>query len=187
MQQTEFSEYSIKEMNLNFGNQNSMPAGCIGTCEEALDVKILTKKCKGVVTKKKTKHSGGGELKITGHMLLEAYYTMHGMKNADLAEGVMSFGSGSMPSMCITMVVLDEDDNVKLKAYPNSTVSSGPARKIDASSEEIAEVELTISLAADSNGNCLYEKIVDPTTDEELMTKWMTNFNYDLVEKKEVA
>lgn len=184
MATTEFSEYSIEEMTLKFGEGEAIKAGCIGTCEETLDVRVLTKKCKGVITKTVTKPTGTGALKITGHMLLDAYYKMHGMDNDKLKDGIKAFGSNQLPQMCVCLKVSDEEGNIKLKAYPNATCSSGPSRKIDANAEEIAEVEVSIAISSDEHNECLYEQIIIPETDEALITKWMTNFDYSIVKKE---
>ena len=57
------------------------------------------------------------------------------------------------------MEVLDEDDNKKLKAYPVCTIQSALSRKIEAGTEEIAEIEIEIAIMPDEFGNGLYEAV----------------------------
>lgn len=181
----EFTEYEVEEMNVKLENGDTyIETGCIGTSEETFNTKTISKKCKGIVTKQRTRHAGGGEVKITGHILYSAYCKMHGMENSDLKDGIMSYGSGIHPTMCVTLKVRDEDNILKLKAYPNAVVSTGPSRKIDATSEEVAEVEMTLALSNDEFGQCEYEKIIeDEKTEEAFITSWMTSFSHDLVKK----
>ena len=180
-----YSDFEIEEMNvLLHGEDIPIETGCIGTCEESLNVKVITKKCKGKVIKQLAKHSGGGEIKITGHMNYEAYCKIHGMNNDKLKDGVQSYGSGSHPNMIVTQKVRDEDGVLKLKAYPNCVVSSAPSRKVDGSTEEVAEVEMTIALANDEHGESMYEEIiVDEKSNEAHVTSWMSGFNYNLIKK----
>ncbi|MBS5114127.1 MAG: hypothetical protein KHY88_00240 [Erysipelotrichaceae bacterium] len=183
----EFSEYQVDEMSIILaGEITAIPFGCVGTSEESLDVKNISKKCKGVVTRSYTKQAGTGELKITAHVPVDVYNKIYGMINKKLKDNITSFGDASMPTFKIMQKVLDMDDQIKLKAYPNCTMKTGPARKIDATVEEIPELEMTIALASDENKQCMYEALIDQKKPEDLklVTDWMTSFSYELVKRE---
>ena len=76
---------------------------------------------------------------------------------------------------------MDEDENVKYKAYPRCILSSGPSRKIENGAEEVAELEMTIDLMPDENGECMYEALESELESEEIKQQWLTNFSLELV------
>ena len=56
-----FSEYELREMGFKFKKEEAyQSANCVGSCEEALESKIITKKCRGVVAKTTVKGTGNG-------------------------------------------------------------------------------------------------------------------------------
>lgn len=75
---------------------------------------------------------------------------------------------------------MDEDENVKYKAYPRCILSS-PSRKIENGAEEVAELEMTIDLMPDENGECMYEALESELESEEIKQQWLTNFSLELV------
>lgn len=81
---------------------------------------------------------------------------------------------------------MDEDDNEKLKAYPNCTIQTALTRKVENGAEEIAEIELELAITPDEEGNGMYEAVVTDLTDEDLKTKWLELFTPELV-KLEMA
>ncbi len=173
-----YSEYEVKEQYIKVtGEAAYSPMSCVGTAEEELEVKTVSKKCRGVVAKKRTRGTGNGTLKESLHVPYEIYKKLYDM-NADstLAEGVAAYGNDSLhPTFALTMKVLDEDDVVKYKAYPNCTMESGPTRKIENGAEEVAELELTISLLPDDYGKCMYEALEDEL-DSATKAAWLTSF-----------
>ena len=66
-------------------------------------------------------------------------------------------------------------------AYPNAVIESGTAKKIENGAEEVAEVELEISVMPDEYGNGKYEALVDDI-DDTVANTWMTAFAPDLVQ-----
>lgn len=182
-----FSEYEVKNTSIKFNDESGGQAtkvGCVGTLEETLNAKTVTKKCEGVVTKTVVKGDGTGELKLSLHMVYDLYLKSYGMVADDLKDGVYAYGRNSKhKSMTITAEVLDEDGNVKLRAYPNCVITGGDARKIENGAEEVAEMEITISIMPDEHGNGMYEALVTDSLDSTVKTGWLTNFNYDLVKE----
>lgn len=186
-----FSDYEVKESSIRFNDDNEISAtkvGCVGSLEEAMDVKTVTKKCEGILVKSRTKGTGSGTLKVSLHMLWSLYVKAYGMVFTDkLAEGVYAYGKDSShKEFTWTSKVLDEDDVVKYLAYPRCVISSGTAKKITNGEEEVAEIEMEIAVFPDDEGFGKYEAMESELTDDNIKTKWLTSFNYDLVKKTAV-
>lgn len=180
-----FSEYELREMGVKFaGEEKYVAANCVGSCEEELNVKIITKMCRGVVFKKTVKGAGDGKLAISMHLPWEIFTKAYGMELDTLVDGVKAYGENSRHvSFAITQHVYDEDGEEKFKAYPNCIIETGVARKIENGAEEVAEVELEVSLQPDEHGNCVYEALASELSDETLKTNWMTSFTPAMVQK----
>lgn len=182
-----FSEYEVKETSIKFdGEKTSSRAGCVGSIEETLDSKTVTKKCEGIESVVAVKGTGKGELKVSLHMPYEIYNKMYGMNLETLIKGVVGYGQTSVHNkFCLTGKVYDEEGNMKLKAYPNCIMKEGISRKIENGTEEIAEIELTIAINPDDEGFGMYEALVDnldSAQKDTIINSWMTNFTSDLVQ-----
>lgn len=181
-----FSEFEVKNTSIKFAGDtsgNAEKVGCVGSLEESMNTKTITKKCEGIVKKQVVKGDGTGELTLSVHMKYDIFQKSYGMLSDGFKEGVYAYGRNSVHKpFCLTAEVYDEDGNKKLKAYPNCVVTSGLARTIENGAEEVAEVELTIGVMPDDNGNGVYECIVQEDTDNTLVNTWLTNFSYSLVE-----
>lgn len=178
-----FSEAEVRKIGIKIGEAEKADINeCVGTWEEELEVKTVTKKCRGVVSKSRTKGTGNGTIKASMHMAQDLFAEMYGMKQEGLKDGVIAYGTKSLhPVFCVTALVLDEDDNEKLKAYPNCTIQTALTRKVENGAEEIAEIELELAITPDEEGNGMYEAVVTDLTDEELKTKWLESFTPELV------
>lgn len=183
-----FSEFEVRAQSIKIaGTESYKECNCVGSCEETMNVRTVSKKCRGVVVKEKVKGDGTGTLKLSLHMPYEQYLEAYGMKRENLKEGVYAYGQNSIhKSMSIVQDVYDEDENRKLKAYPNCIIKSGVARKIENGAEEVAEIELEISIMPDENGEGMYEALVSgesgaKTLDATTVGKWMTEFTPELV------
>lgn len=178
-----FSEYELREMGIKLKSGSEyQAANCVGACEEELDVKVITKKCRGVVFKKTVKGAGTGKLKISMHLPWSVFTQAYGMEPDDLIEGVKAYGQNSRhEDFAITQHVFDEDGEEKFKAYPNCIIETGVSRKIENGAEEVAEVELEVSLQPDEYGNCCYETLASELEDETIKTQWMTAFEPSMV------
>ena len=179
-----FSEYEVKNTSMKFKDEETATkVGCVGSLDEKLNSKTITKKCEGVVTKSKTRGDGTGELTMSLHMRYDLFLKTYGMVLTSLKDGVYAYGRNSKhKEFCLTADVFDEEDVRKLKAYPNCVVTSGIARKIENGAEEVAEIELTVSVMPDEFGNGMYEAVVTDGLDETIVTSWLTNFTPELVQ-----
>ena len=183
----EFSEFECRKIAIKFEKENTYTeAGAVGSVEETMDSKTVTKKYMGVVAKTRTKGTGAGEIKLSMHMNYNMYKKTYGMELASLEDGVFAYGSGSVhPQFAMACEVVDEDENIKYKAYPCCIVKDGLSRKVENGGEEVAEIELTVAVMPDEYGNGMYEALADGLG-SEIKQKWMTEFTPDLVKKKEL-
>lgn len=178
-----FSEYELREMAVKFNSEDSyVNADCVGSCEEEMETKVVSKSCRGVVVKETVKGTGKGTLKLSMHMPYEIFKKAYGMELNTLKEGVIAYGQNSRhEAFSITQHVFDEDGNEKFKAYPNAIIKTGIARKIENGAEEVAEVELEVSVMPDEDGNGMYEALASELKDETVKTTWMNAFTPELV------
>lgn len=177
-----FSEFEVKDTSLKFeGDEAFIKAGCVGSMDETLNAKNITKKCEGVVVKNIPRGDGTGELALSLHMRYDLYLKTYGMLSDGLAEGVYSYGKLSRHNpFSLVCRVEDEDGVKKFKAYPNCIVTTGISRKIENGAEEVAEIELTVSIMPDETGQCMYEAL-ESKLSADIKAKWMTEFTPDLV------
>ena len=178
----QFSEFEVKDSYVKFKDETAAEKlGCVGKLGETLNAKTITKKCEGVVVKSVTKGDGTGELAFTLHMKLSAFRKMFGFDSTGLKTGVFAYGQNSRhKEFCYTCKVLDEDGNIKYKAYPKCCVTSGISNTIENGVEEVAEIEVTAAIMPDEKGNGMYEAFENDfadATDEA----WLKGFNTDLV------
>lgn len=183
--ETVFSDYEIRQIGVKVdGDETFTAVNCVGTVEEELEALVVTKNCRGVVQKTRVKGTGAGTLTISAHMPYAIYTKMYGMVSEGLAEGVQAYGRNSKhPQFTLVMDTYDEDGVRKFRAYPCCIFQSGPARSTENGAEEVAEIEMEVSVMPDEAGNCLYEAAEkDLGTDTAgLKTKWMTNWTPDLM------
>ena len=178
-----FSEFEVQEQHIKVaGQEDFLDMNCVGSSEEELEVKVITKNCRGVKAKEKVKGTGNGTLTESLHVPYTIYNMIYDMTHEDeLLEGVVGYGQNSVhPEFSLTQKVLDEDDVVKLKAYPRCILESGPHRPVENGQEEVPELELTISLLPDEYGYCMYEALA-AAVDSTVATNWLTDFTPELV------
>lgn len=178
-----FSEFEVKEQHIKMADEESYSTmSCVGSSEEELEVKIITKKCRGAIAKEKVKGTGNGTLTESLHVPRDIYNKMYDMNRPNLKKGVYAYGQNSShPEFSITQRVLDEDGVEKFKAYPRCVLESGPKRPVENGQEEVPELELTIKLLPDDNGECMYEALKSEL-DEETAGKWLEHFDTSLVQ-----
>lgn len=179
-----FSEFEVKAQYIKIANEDSYSTmSCVGSSEEDLEVKIITKKCRGAIAKEKVKGTGNGTLTESLHVPRDIYNKMYDMNRPNLKKGVYAYGQNSShPEFSITQRVLDEDGVEKFKAYPRCVLESGPKRPVENGQEEVPELELTIKLLPDDNGECMYEALKNEL-DEETAGKWLEHFDTSLVQR----
>lgn len=185
---TVFSEYELRELAFKFNDEveeTFTHADCTGSWEEECDTLTVTKNCRGTVAKKRTRGTGTGTITYSGHMPYALWVKMYNMDQEGLAEGVAAYGKNSRHrEMTVVAKLLDEDGNVKYKAYPK-VVANTMSRSVENGAEEVAEVEIEFGFMPDDNENGFYEATEkDLGTDTAgLKTKWMTAWTPELMMK----
>lgn len=179
-----FSDFEVREMGIKFKSADAYAvANCIGSCEEEMEAKVISKSCRGVVVKKTVRGTGAGTLSLSLHMPWTIYTQAYGMDLDTLIDGVKAYGQNSVhEGFAITQHIYDEDGVEKFKAYPNCIIESGVARKIENGAEEVAEIELEVSVMPDEYGNGVYEAVATELKDETAKTTWMTAFEPAMVQ-----
>lgn len=187
MYENVFSEFEVKNTSIKFADDTvATKVGCVGSLEETMNSKTITKKCEGVVTKSVSRGDGTGELALSLHMRYDLFLKSYGMASDGLKDGVYSYGQQSVhKNFCLTCEVKDEDGVSKLKAYPNCVITTGISRKIENGAEEVAEMELTVAVMPDENGIGMYEAVVTESLDGKIKTDWLNNFSAELVKETE--
>ena len=156
-------------------------ANCVGSIEEELEVKIVTKNCRGTVLKQRTRGAGNGTLTTSLHVPYVIYNKLYDMNRADLASGVKAYGTPSVhKEFSLVLHVKDEDGAEKYKAYPKCIMTSGPNRSIENGADEVAELEIEIGVMPDDYGYCVYEALAVDLS-ESIKNAWMTGFTPELV------
>lgn len=177
-----FSDFEIDKMNVKFADADAVVAmNCVGSVEEEMTAKVVTKKCRGVTIKNIVKGTGEGTLTISAHVPYEIFKEAFGMTSTSLKEGVQAYGSNSKhKEFCLTLHVKDEDGEEKYKAYPKCVCAARPTISVENGSEEVAEVEMEVTVSPDANGNGMYEALAKGLA-EDIASKWMDNFTPELV------
>lgn len=177
-----FSDFEIDKMSVKFdGESSAIEVNCIGSVEEEMTTKAITKKCRGVVAKNIVKGTGEGTLTISAHVPYNVFTLAFGMGLDTLKNGVVAYGSNSRhKEFTLTMHVVDEDGVEKYKAYPKCIISARPTIAVENGAEEVAEVELTVTVSPDENGNGMYEALA-AGLDTTISGAWMSGFTTDLV------
>lgn len=180
-----FSEYELREMGFKFAGDTAYTASdCVGSCEEEMETRKISKKCRGITKKRVTRGTGEGNLKVSMHIKRDIYDEMYGTKLDTLIEGVRAYGANSVhPEFSITQHVFDEDGVEEFKAYPKCVLESGKKSTITNGEEVVAEVELEITVLPDDAGNGVYYALKDDLTDESVKSTWMTAFTPSMVAK----
>lgn len=181
-----FSEYEVREMGVKFKSDTEYAsANCVGSSEEEMESKIVSKSCRGVVAKQTVRGTGKGTLSLSLHVPYEIYVKAYGMELDTLIEGVKAYGINSVhEAFSITQHVYDEDGAEMFKAYPNCIITSGKTAKTENGAEEVAEIELEISIMPDEYGNGVYQALATELTDETAKTNWMSKFEPSMVQVK---
>ena len=157
---------------------------CIGSIEVERETKTVTKSCRGVVKKRKTRPTGNGTITLKMHVKLALYRKLYAMTNEGLQPGVYAFDNTvAMPEASITARVKDEDDNIMFLGYPRVKVEEINTLSIENGAEEVAEVEMKLSYMPDDYNKGEYQALaVELTGSTVTSDNWMTDFSSSLMQ-----
>lgn len=163
-------------------SEEAQKLGCTGKIELSSEYKTIVKNCEGVEqksVKKLTKLTG----KISVHMPLAMARTVFGLSNEGLKTGVYAISDTSnIPDMCLTTKAVDLfTDEEKYMCLPKISYTTGFAKTIDNTIEELAEIELEFNSYKDENNKFYYEACASEVDKESIGDKWLKSFTPDLV------
>lgn len=152
---------------------------CVGTLSVERETKTVTKSCRGVVKKRKTKPTGNGTINLKMHIKMALYRKIHAMTNEGLQPGIYAFDNTEpMPEFSLTARVKDEDDNIMFLGYPRCKIEEINSMEIENGAEEVAEVEMSVSYMPDDYNKGEYQALeVELTGDVLNADNWMTDFS----------
>ena len=158
---------------------------CVGKITIERETKTVTKKCRGVTKKRKTKPTGNGTITVSLHIKLALYRKINAMTNKGLQPGVYGFSNveSLMPEVSIAARVMDEDDEPMFLGFPRCKVEEINSTEIENGGEEVAEVEMKLSYMPDDNGIGEYQALAVELTGNTLTAEnWMTDFSSTLAQ-----
>lgn len=180
-----YSPYECDQLAIKVaGDEEYTRDDCIGKLSVERETKTVTKSCRGVVKKRKTKPTGNGTITISLHIKLSLYRAINNMVNEGLQPGVYAFdNTAAMPEFSIAARVKDEDDNVMFKGFPRCKIEEINSLQIENGAEEVAEVEMTVSYMPDDYNKGEYEALETELTGTVLnANNWMTDFSSELAQ-----
>lgn len=177
----DFEDYKIVEGTIKVDELVSASFGCIGTLEGTSDIETVEKKCEGSVVKT-LKKVNKIDVTLTGHPYVAVARSIAGMTNEGLKEGVYGYSADvKSKKMIFTAKVKDMEGNIKYIAFPNMDDVQGLNISINNDVTEIEMKNFGFSALKDENDMFYYEALEKDITDNEVKTKWLTNFTPDLV------
>jgi hypothetical protein len=180
-----YSPYEVDQLAIKVaGDESYTRDDCVGKLTVERETKTVTKSCRGVVKKRKTKATGNGTVTLSMHVKLALYRKINGMTNSGLQPGVYAFDNTvAMPEVSILARVKDEDDNIMYKAFPRCKVEEINTMEIENGSEEVKEVEMKLSFMPDDYNKGEYEALAEELTGSVLNAdNWMTSFSSALAQ-----
>lgn len=180
-----YSPYECDQLAIKVaGDEEYTRDDCIGKLSVERETKTVTKSCRGVVKKRKTKPTGNGTITLSLHIKLSLYRAINNMVNEGLQPGVYAFdNTAAMPEFSIAARVKDEDDNVMFKGFPRCKIEEINSLQIENGAEEVAEVEMTVSYMPDDYNKGEYEALETELTGTVLnANNWMTDFSSELAQ-----
>ena len=183
-----YSPYEVDQFAIKVaGDDGYTRDDCVGTMTVERETKTVTKSCRGVTVKRKTRPTGNGTVTVSMHIRRDLYRRINGMTNEGLQPGVYAFDNTvSMPEVSIAARIKDEDDNILYMGCPRAKVEEINTLNIENGAEEVAEIEMKLSYMPDSYGKGEYEALADELTGDVLNpSNWMTNFSSELAQLAE--
>lgn len=178
-----FSNYEVKKLGVKLNSENATQtvAECVGSFEDECEVRIVTKNCRGVVTKERVFGTGTGTITTALHVPISMHEALYALNRPELKTGVMAYGTpNAHPEFQIVALVVDEDGNEKYLAYPKCIMETGPDMNVENGADEIEEDEITIKFMPDTLGFGKYEAYADNLS-ADVKAAWFENFSTDLV------
>lgn len=184
---TEYENFEIEEASVQFIGSNGKAEtatafGCIGNLTVEPETEEIVKNC-GRTQLSATSKTKYLNVTIEAHLKRGVAQKVFGLENTGLKEGVYGLNANAVKSNFIfTAVVYDMTRAVKkLIAFPLVSNVSGFSLNIDNSATEVQTMSLDFRAMKDSNNMFYYEAYESEITDNDVKTKWLTEFSPNLV------
>jgi len=180
-----YSPYEVDQLAIKVaGDDEFTRDDCVGKMTVERETKTVTKKCRGVIKKRKTKATGNGTITLSLHCKLVLYRKLHAITNKDLQPGVYAFDNTlPMPEFTLAARVKDEDDVTMFKGFPRCKIEEINTLEIENGGEEVAEIELKASFMPDDYNKGEYEGLEDEMIGQILNAdNWMTDFSSEIAQ-----
>lgn len=184
---TEYENFEIEEASVQFLGSNGTPEnaiafGCIGSLTVEPEVEEIVKNCgrTQISATSKTKYLN---VTIEAHLKRGVAEKVFGLDSTGLKEGVYGLSASAVKKDFIfTAVVYDMTRAIKkLIAFPLVSNVSGFSLNLDNSATEVQTMSLDFRAMKDSNNMFYYEAYESEITDNDVKTKWLTEFSPNLV------
>lgn len=177
----DFEDYKIIEGTITIDDELSTSFGCIGTLEGTSDISAVEKKCEGSVVKT-VKKVNKVDVTLAGHPYTAVLRSVAGMTNEGLKEGIYGYGANiKAKKIVFTAKIEDMEGNIKYIAFPNMDDVKGLTISVNNDVTEIEMKNFEFSALKDENKMFYYEALEKDLTDEDVKSKWLTNFTPELV------
>lgn len=177
----DFEDYKIIEGTITIDDEISTSFGCIGTLEGTSDISAVEKKCEGSVIKT-VKKVNKVDVALTGHPYTAVLRSVAGMTNEGLKEGIYGYGANiKAKKIVLTAKIEDMEGNIKYIAFPNMDDVKGLTISVNNDVTEIEMKNFEFSALKDANKMFYYEALEKDLKDEDIKSKWLTNFTPELV------
>lgn len=179
-----FSFYDCPKAGFKFdGEQATIVTDTLAKLDESMEIKVITKNKRNLSWKEKAQPTGKGELTLAIHITNELRNKLYGLSQSGLKANAGAYGTTSRHGKFLfTCLLEDEDGNQMLKAYPNCQVTSGLTENLSANGDTIEEVEITISVTPDENGNSEYRLLMTENEKTVTVDAWISTFSTSMVE-----
>jgi hypothetical protein len=178
-----FTNASIQFHSPDGTKQQGQKFGCVGTAEGETTLKEIIKTCEGVEVRKKVKPVKM-DLTVSAHVKVAVLRDIFGLTNEGLKPGVYVYSTKSKgKEFTFTADVIDEfEDVVKLAAFHKAVSADGFKFTVENGADEVAEMEINITVYPDEQGHLYYEAFVAELDDQTVADTWHSQFDYTLVE-----
>lgn len=178
----------IKAVAFKFaGDDESIYTDCNGSIGVETETRTKTKTCAGATLKELTKPTKM-TISLTAFIPIEIFRRVYGIKQDEkIKAGVYSYGKGSSGEQFSLMAELYDEwqDESKLIAFLKASTSNAFQFTVDASEDEVAQVELEATAYEDDLGYWYHEAIASELPPELTKEQWLTALDAEKLKKSQ--
>lgn len=159
------------------GDTEAVHTECNGTIGVETETRTKAKTCAGVTIKEITKPTKM-TVTVSAHVPIELFRRFYGIKHDErIKAGIYSYGKGSVgEQFALSAELVDEFENEsKLISFLRASAQNALSFTIDASEDEVAELELVATAYEDTLGYWYHEAIEAELPAGLTKEKWLTS------------